>query len=403
MFSALSAFQRSGMPRRQVLAVLAAAAAAAGRVRAGADSGSSQSGSSAFDSLGAWPSFRGTPDQRGISRTRLAGDPRLLWSLASRDGWVGTSAIVRDRVYAPALEGYLYCLDRRSGRILWKYRSIDSRDEEEFAAGFKAAPLVVGDAVYVGDEDGFLHAVDARSGKRRWKFETGAEIAGGAAWWKGRLILASHDSFLYCLSPKGEEIWRFQTRDRINCSPAVVEHFTFVSGCDAMLRVIDIRDGRETLAVDMNDYLIASPAVVGDMLYVGSHAGIVTALNWRTGKVQWRYAGRRELSIRASAVATDDLVVVGSHDRLLHAIDRATGKARWTFAARGRIECSAAAVDDRVFFGSADGNVYGVSLSSGEQVWKYHAGRPVTAGMAIGQECMVTGEDAANGRLLCFG
>jgi len=350
-----------------------------------------------------WLSFRGTPDQRGVATTSLPENPRLLWELSSKDGWVGTCAIAGDRVYAPALEGYLYCLDKKSGDVVWKYRSIASTDEEEFAAGFKAGPLVVGDKLFVGDEDGFLHAVDTNTGKRLWMFETGAEIAGGAALWKDRLILASYDSFLYCLSLDGKELWTFQTRDRINCSPAIVDHFTFVAGCDSQLRVIDIENGKETLAVDMNDYLIASPAVVGDSLYVGSHGGVVTALNWKTGSVQWRYEGKRELSIRASAVATDDLILVGSHDKLMHAIDRTTGKARWTFPTKSRIECSAAVVDSRVFFGSGDGNIYGVSLEDGKKVWKFNAGRPISGGMAIGEECMVVGEDASNGRLLCFG
>lgn len=365
--------------------------------------GSGKGADSAQEITNGWLSFRGSPDQRGIATTSLPENPKLLWQLPSKDGWVGTCAIAGDRVYAPALEGYLYCLDRKSGEVIWKYRSIESTDEDEFAAGFKAGPLILDDKLFVGDEDGFLHAVNLNGGKQLWKFETGAEIAGGVAYWNGRLILASYDSFLYCLSLDGEELWTFQTRDRINCSPAIVDHFTFVAGCDSQLRVIDIQNGKETLAVDMNDYLIASPAVVGDSLYVGSHGGVVSALNWKTGAFEWQYEGKRDLSIRASAVATDDLILVGSHDKLMHAIDRRTGKARWTFPTKSRIECSAAVVDSRVFFGSGDGNVYGVTLTDGKEVWKFHAGHPISGGMAIGNECMVVGEDSSNGRLLCFG
>ncbi|MCH2211976.1 MAG: PQQ-binding-like beta-propeller repeat protein [Fuerstiella sp.] len=353
---------------------------------------------------GGWPAFRGTPDQRGVARTSLSDRPELLWELESKDGWVGTCAIVGDFVYAPALEGYLYCLERDTGHVVWKCRSIASSDEKEFAPGFKAAPLVVGDTVYAGDEDGYLHAIDIKSGKHRWPspFETGAEIAGGVGYWNEQLILASHDSFLYFLSLDGKEISRFQTRDRINCSPAIVDHFTFVSGCDSELRVIDLRSREEVLSVDMNDYLIASPAVVGDSLYVGSHRGVMTALNWKTGDVLWRYEGERQQSIHASAVATDDLILVGSHDKVMYAIDRETGRSRWKFATNARIDCSAAVVGSRVFFGSGDGNIYGLSLDDGKEVWKYHAGHPISAGMAIGEKCMVVGEDTSGGRLLCF-
>ncbi len=382
--------------RRGALEMIAAGAAtfAVPEFLSAADTGS--------DSPTGWLSFRATPDQRGVARTTLPMQPKLLWELTSKDGWVGTCAIAGDFVYAPALEGYLYCLERKTGKVVWKYRSIESRDENEFAPGFKAAPLIAGNTVYAGDEDGFLHAIDAATGTNRWQFETGAEIAGGAAFWNNRLILASYDSFLYCLSMDGKELWKFQTRDRINCSPAIVDHFTFVAGCDSRLRVIDIRDGTETLAVDMNDYLIASPAVVDEFLYVGSHSGVVTALNWQSGEVRWRYEGRRQFSIRASAAATDELILVGSHDKLMHAIDRNTGNIRWTFPTGARIECSAAVVDTRVFFGSGDGNIYGVSLEEGKEIWKYNAGKPISGGMAIGEKCMVVGEDASDGRLLCF-
>lgn len=350
-----------------------------------------------------WASFRNGANQLGLARTKLAAKPKLKWEFTSRDGWVATSAIVGDHVYAPALQGYLHCFDRESGKEIWKYRSIDDKDEKKFAPGFKAAPLVTAKAVYVGDEDGILHAVDRASGKRIWQFETGAEIAGGVATYKNDLLLASHDNMLYCLNEEGKEKWSFQTDDMVNCSPGVVDHFTFLSGCDAKLRVIDLVTEEEVRSVEMSSPLIASPAISGDILYVGSHAGEFSAVNWKTGEVVWRYQGERDLPYFASAAVTDELVLVGNHDKHMHAIDRETGKARWTFRTNARLESSAALVDDRVFFGSGDGNIYGLTYADGKEVWKYNGGKPVNCGIAIGESCIVAGEDDHNGRLRCFG
>lgn len=323
--------------------------------------------------------------------------------MLSRDGWVAACAIVADHVYAPALQGYLYCLDRETGKELWKYRSIESPDEKKFAPGFKAAPLVTATAIYIGDEDGVLHAVDRATGKSLWTFATGAEIAGGVAMYQQELLLASHDSQLYCLSEAGDEKWHFATEDMINCSPAVAEHFTFLSGCDAQLRVIDLQTGKEVRNVAMASHLIASPAIVNDMLYVGSHAGDFTAVNWKTGEIVWRYTGEREMPYHASAAVTDELILIGGHDKLMHALDRSTGTAKWTFLTKARVESSAAIVDERVFFGSGDGNIYGLRIADGQEVWKFNAGKPVNAGIAIGEGCLVVGEDDHNGRLRCFG
>ena len=150
-----------------------------------------------------WASFRNGPAQRGIAKTTLAAKPELKWEVVSRDGWMATCAIVGDHVYAPALQGYLHCFDRATGTELWRYRTIESTDEKKFAPGFKAAPLVTAKAVYVGDEDGILHAVDRVSGRGLWKYATDAEIAGGVAAYQDKLLLASHDAFLYCHNSAG--------------------------------------------------------------------------------------------------------------------------------------------------------------------------------------------------------
>jgi outer membrane protein assembly factor BamB len=152
----------------------------------------------------------------------------------------------------------------------------------------------------------------------------------------------------------------------------------------------------------LESFLIASPAIVGDLLYVGTHTGMIVCVDWRKGEFVWRYEGPRKMPFHASAAVTDDLVLVGGHDKHLHAVDRATGAAKWTFATRAKIESSGTVVDRRIFFGSNDGNLYGVSLDTGAEVWKFNAGKGISAGVAIGEDCLVVGEDQQNGRLLCF-
>ena len=349
-----------------------------------------------------WASFRATPGQRGISKSTLAAQPTLKWELASPDGWVAAVAIVGDFVYAPALAGNLHCLNLKTGEEIWKYRSIEDPDPKKFAPGFKAAPLITATMIYIGDEDGVLHAIDRTSGKRVWVFASEAEIAGCVAQFEDKLLLASHDSHLYCLNPDGTEVWKFQTNDRINCSPAIEGSFTFLAGCDEHLRVIDLQTGKEFRDMPLESFLIASPAVVGDLLYVGTHTGEIVCVDWRKGEFVWRYAGPRKMPFHASPAVTDELVIVGGHDKSIHAVDRNSGDAKWTFATRARIECSAAVVDKRLFVGSGDGNLYGIDLQTGTELWKYNAGRPINAGIAIGEGHLVVGEDQQNGRLLCF-
>jgi outer membrane protein assembly factor BamB len=351
-----------------------------------------------------WASFRNGNTQRGVAGSKLPDKLELLWKLEDVDGFPATSAIVGDHVYAAALSGYLYCLDRKSGRTLWKYRSIDDPNPDTFAAGFKSAPTVTANSVFVGDEDGVLHAVSRKTGIAIWKFETDGEIAGVAVQGKN-IIASSHDSFLYCLQASdGTLVWKFQTLDRINCSPAIVEGYTFVAGCDEHMRVINLKNGKQKSDIPLDSYLIASPAVVGDMLYVGTYAGEVLAVNWKTDTIVWRYSDPvNDHPYHASAAVTDKYVIVGGQDKQLHCIDRKTGKRVWVFRAKGQINSSPVIVGDRVVFGSNDRNVYAVSLKEGKQVWKYNTGRGISAGPAVGENVLVVGTDGSEGVLLCFG
>lgn len=352
-----------------------------------------------------WPSFRNGHLQTGVATSELPEKLELLWKIETEHGVCATAAIVGEHVYVGTIDGNLLCLDRRTGRDIWKYRSIDDPDLNAFAPAFKAAPLATVETIYIGDEDGFFHALDRATGRRRWKFETEGEIAGCASVVGGKVIFGSHDTHLYCLdAATGRLLWRFQTQDRVNCSTAIVENYTFVAGCDAHLRVIDIDQGKEVSDIDLGSYLIASPAIVGNMLYVGNYGGEVLAVDWKNEKIVWRYKQPdEEFAYHASCAVTGDKVIVGCRDKKLHCLNRQTGKPIWTFATRGQIDSSPVVAGDRVLFGSSDRNIYAVSLADGKELWKYDAGRSVTASPAVGEGVLVIGAEGSRGNIYCFG
>ncbi len=352
-----------------------------------------------------WASFRNGNAQQGVAGSSLPEKLSVLWKINDPDGFVCSAAIVGDDVIAGALSGTLYNINRTTGKIRWKYRTIDSTDPDEFAPGFKGAPRVTNDLIFIGDEEGIVHAIDRKTGKKKWRYKTEGEIAGCVAVVGKNILVGSYDSNLYCLNGgSGELVWKFQTGDRINGSPAVVGNYTFVAGCDEHLRVIDISKGKEQGNVPLESYLIASPAVMGDMLYVGTHNAEVVALNWKQQKIVWRYQRKeKDFPYHASAAVTDQYVVVGGHDKRMHCINRKTGKEVWTFLTRAQINSSAAIVKDRLFFGSNDRHLYELKLKDGKQLWKFNMGNKVTAGIAIGENCLIAGTEGPNGTLFCFG
>jgi eukaryotic-like serine/threonine-protein kinase len=354
-----------------------------------------------------WATFRNGYGQLGIATTTLPDQPQDLWHLKTSEGMVGCAAVVGGQVYLPCLNGQLLSVERLTGKQQWAYRSIPSTNPNDFAPGFKAAPTVSVDTVYVGDEEGTLHAVDRRDGKLKWKFVTGNEIAGSVALVGENIIFGSHDSFLYCLKASDHSVvWKFQTENFVNCSTAIEGNYTFIAGCDTKVRVIDIREGKQVYEVPLGEgaYLIASPAVIGNMLYVGTHDGRVVGVDWKEQRVVWTFIDEAHpLEYRSSAAVTDKYVILGGYDKKLHCLNRATGVEVWNYQTRGHVESSPVIVGERVFFGSGDGNVYAVTLKEGKKVWQFRAGRSITASPAAGEKCLVIGTDGPDGTVYCFG
>lgn len=356
-----------------------------------------------------WASFRNGPQQLGVARSKLPEKPQLLWkkSCGNKDAMVpATAAIANGRVYVPSLNGTVTCFDLKTGGPVWKkpYQSRPTTKPDEFIPGFKAPITVTADSVYVGDEEGVFHAINRETGEKRWTFESGAEILSAATPFEDTILFGSYDSNLYCLRMgDGTKAWQFTTQDRVNGSPAVSGHYTFVTGCDAHLRVVDCRTGKEESAMELGSYVIASPAVLGDMLYVGNHGAEVLAIDWRKKQIVWTYKDPdREFPYHSSAAVTDKHVIVGGHDKRVHCINRQTGKKVWTFSTRAKVNSSPVVVDNRIFVGSDDGTLYGLSMD-GKEIFRHVDGRPFSASPAVGEGCLVIGSESEKGWVYCFG
>jgi eukaryotic-like serine/threonine-protein kinase len=352
-----------------------------------------------------WASFRNDNTLNGIATSTLPDKLTLLWKRPASDGIIATAAIVEDRVYVGCLNGELLCLQKKTGKEIWKYLSAKKEKPNTFIPGYQSSPAVTSKSVFVGDEDGIFHAVNRETGAKRWTFTTDAEIISSPVVFKNRVVFGSYDSSLYCLDQAdGSAIWKFTAQDRINGSPALAGDYTFVTGCDQNMRVIDIKTGEETHSLAVERFMIASPSVVGDMLYVGTHEGDFLAIDWKQRQIVWTYRDpKREYPYHSSAAVKDDRIVVGGQDKQVHCIHRKTGERVWVFPTRGQVNSSPVIVGDRVFIGSNDGNLYQLKLDDGAVIWKFNAGRDISASPAVGEGCLVIGSEASDGLIYCFG
>lgn len=351
-----------------------------------------------------WTSFRNGPQLLGLAGSELADKPKVLWTLEAPDGVAATAAISGGRVYVADLSGDLRCVDRKSGKVEWTYKSVEKVEKNTFAPGFKSSPTLTADMVYLGDEDGVFHAVDRATGKQKWTFQTDAEIISSATVEGDSVLFGSYDNTLYCLDCKtGERRWAVTTEGYVHCTPAVLGGKTFIAGCDEHLRAIDIATGEQAVDMPIGTYLIASPAARDGLLYFGTYAATVIAVDPMAKKVVWTYEAGKDFPFHSSAAVTDKFVVAGARDKNVHAVDRQTGKGVWKFPTRSRVDSSPVIAGDRLYVGSSDRNLYCLELATGKEVWKHAVGQSVTASPAIGEGVLVIGGEGSNAKVVCLG
>jgi outer membrane protein assembly factor BamB len=177
---------------------------------------------------------------------------------------------------------------------------------------------------------------------------------------------------------------------------------TFVAGCDSMLHVVDLKTGKEARSVDLEGQSAATPAVVGDQLYVGTMTNQFKAINWKKGDVLWTYESEeRAQPFFGSAAAAGDLVIAGSRDKFVYAFDRKTGKPKWSVPTGGRFDASPVVVGERVYAPALDGIVYVFELATGKQVQKLALDGPISGSPAVSGGRLLIGTQ--KGTLYCLG
>ena len=249
--------------------------------------------------------------------------------------------------------------------------------------------------------------MQAKNGKLLWKYETEAEIIGAA----NRavrpktkdevIVVGSYDNFVHCVHAKtGKGLWKFETNNYINGVPTILDENKVVfGGCDAVLYLVGLEDGKLVRSVEVEAPIAASVAVADGIGYVGHFDNAVMAFDLETGAVVWTYRAKN-FPYYSSPAVTKKFTLIGGRDKGLHCIDRVTGKAAWRFASKGRIDSSPVVCGDKVVFGSMDGKVHVVSLKAGKEVVSYEIGESVSSTPAVVDGKVIAG--CEDGKIYAF-
>jgi outer membrane protein assembly factor BamB len=174
-------------------------------------------------------------------------------------------------------------------------------------------------------------------------------------------------------------LWSFPTGGRISGAPAVVDDMLYIGSADGSLYAIDALTGVKRWAFVAGAGIASSPTVMGGMVYVSvgdtAAASSVIAVDAATGQERWRQ------SIEGPAVgaplAVDGGVYIGTNAGILYAFDATTGAERWRFKTGNAIWAAPSYEGGAVFIASWDSHVYAVDATSGRERWQFDGGGPI--------------------------
>jgi outer membrane protein assembly factor BamB len=274
------------------------------------------------------------------------------------DVYLSSPVVAQGAVYFGSGDGNFYALDAASGELRWKFATGDV---------VHASPAFDSGTLYFGSWDTYLYAVDAASGKEKWRFKSGDDplihnqigFQSSPAVVNGVVYTGCRDSNVYALdAATGKEKWKFfNDLSWVITSPAVIAgKVVFATSDSSLFRVVDAATGKESLKQTSKAYVFASPAVAGDVVYVGILNGSLEARDLNTGALLWEFqteASRQNLNW----VLTADRKFNGPMLSISGWREAATGELDRQSTV-GSFFSSPLIADGVVYIGSTDGYLY---------------------------------------------
>ena len=344
-----------------------------------------------------WPIFRGNADLSGKTDAEIPASPRLLWSYNTGTRTYSTPVVSEGLIYFGSEKGTIYACDV-NGRMKWRTNAGTSVD---------APPMVSGDKVIFSTSEGTLMAANKKSGKILWSYKTDAQIAGSANLWssgsKSGIVVGSYDYYLHCVnSETGKPLWKIETENYINGTPAYSNGNIVFGGCDGIIRMVDPVTGKEKETIPIGIYIASSPALEGSKVFFGDYDGNFYCLDITTRKIVWQKISDGQIGpIFAVPAVGYGLVVIGSDDKYVYCYNSSDGTLKWKFRTNGSIRGSAVISKDRILITSMDGNIYLLDPATGSKLWSFNTGSSVSSSPAVIKDrFFILSED---GRLMAFG
>ena len=191
--------------------------------------------------------------------------------------------------------------------------------------------------------------------------------------------------------------WSFEPGAVVHQTPLIAGDLVYLASEDGALTAVDLETGAEVWSVDTGSGFPTDPVVADGVVYVGNQAGPLHALDAASGAMLWVAEGVADVYAPTAAEGMVFITRFGEEGVVLNALNGDTGEVVWTTLLGESSYGSPSALDGRVFVtGSAEEDkapaILAFDIESGESVWRSAAETPVTLVGAGRDHVFATGE-----------
>ena len=212
----------------------------------------------------------------------------------------GTTTVDGDRLYAISTDGTLVCLQTATGNKVWSLNFTERFGGRMPRWSYSESPLVDGDRLIVtpGGPGAAVVALNKNTGDLIWKSQDDRPAYSSAILFNvdgtRALALLTAEAAIGLDAKDGTLLWRFpKVANRVAniATPVVYDGYVFFSsdygtGCLLLKPTPDGKTAEVYFNRDMRNHYTTT-VLVGEYLY-GFSSEILTAMEFKTGKVAWR-------------------------------------------------------------------------------------------------------------------
>ena len=302
--------------------------------------------------------------------------------------WPGILA--NDKHVYLAYNQHVYAIDLATGLEVWRYPA-----EADSKKAFFAAPSLTADGqLIVGGYDNTLYSLNRDTGAVLWSFSEATDrYIGSSLVFEENIFAPNADRNLFALDTQGKLLWSFESQSAQWTKPAVNPECKciYLPSMDHSIYSIDAQTGRlKWMTEDLGGAIVGTPAHDSrEVLYSGTFASEVLAVDARNGAVLWRTP--TDGWVWGGPVLADDTLYFGDLNGVLYAVNSQTGEIIWRIQADGRIPDSPLVTQETIYFNTENGSLYAVG-KDGNFVWpeaKLIGGKLYSAPVLAGDTILV--------------